>query len=100
MARIADRAYRHSELREIMRLPGFYFRFNNGRESFFTSTNKLLGRYPGVDGMKTGYTDAAGRCLITSATIGFHHYILVQLGSRTSYIFNDAAIMLSWVASR
>jgi D-alanyl-D-alanine carboxypeptidase (penicillin-binding protein 5/6) len=100
MARIADRAYRHAELREIMRLPGFYFRFNSGRESFFTSTNKLLGRYPGVDGMKTGYTDAAGRCLITSATIGFHHYILVQLGSRTSYIFNDAAIMLSWVASR
>jgi D-alanyl-D-alanine carboxypeptidase (penicillin-binding protein 5/6) len=100
MARIAYRAYRHPELREIMAQPGFYFRFNNGRTEFFSSTNKLLGRYPGVDGMKTGYTDAAGRCLITSATVGSRHFILVQLGSRTSYIFEDAARMLSWAGTR
>ncbi len=29
--------------------------------------NMLLGRDPSVDGMKTGYTDAAGYCLIASA---------------------------------
>ena len=29
--------------------------------------NMLLGRDPAVDGMKTGYTDAAGYCLVTSA---------------------------------
>jgi D-alanyl-D-alanine carboxypeptidase (penicillin-binding protein 5/6) len=29
--------------------------------------NMLLGRDPAVDGMKTGYTDAAGYCLIASA---------------------------------
>jgi len=29
--------------------------------------NLLLGRDPSVDGMKTGYTDAAGYCLVTSA---------------------------------
>jgi len=29
--------------------------------------NLLLGRDPTVDGMKTGYTDAAGYCLVTSA---------------------------------
>jgi D-alanyl-D-alanine carboxypeptidase len=27
----------------------------------------LLGRDPSVDGMKTGYTDAAGYCLVASA---------------------------------
>ncbi len=100
MARIAYRAYRHPELREIMRQPGFYFQFNGGRSTFLKSTNKLLGVYPGVDGMKTGYTVAAGRCLITSATVGSRHFILVQLGSRTTYIFNDAARMLSWAAAR
>ena len=29
--------------------------------------NALLWRDPSVDGMKTGYTDAAGYCLVTSA---------------------------------
>ena len=30
--------------------------------------NALLWRDPSVDGMKTGYTEAAGYCLVTSAT--------------------------------
>ena len=34
----------------------------------YTNTNKLVNpRYPGVDGMKTGYTRAAGFCLLFSA---------------------------------
>ncbi|MFZ5987641.1 MAG: D-alanyl-D-alanine carboxypeptidase family protein, partial [Bacillota bacterium] len=32
------------------------------------STNEMLGSYPGADGVKTGYTGKAGRCLVTSAT--------------------------------
>ncbi len=36
-----------------------------------TSTNKLINpHYPGVDGMKTGYTRAAGSCLTFSAVRG------------------------------
>lgn len=100
MARIAYRAYRYPELREIMRLRGFYFRFNSGRSTWLKSTNKLLGVFPGVDGMKTGFTNAAGRCLVTSATLNGRSFILVQLGSRTSYIFDDAAAMLQWAALR
>jgi len=34
----------------------------------FHSTNEMLGSYPGADGVKTGYTGQAGRCLVTSAT--------------------------------
>ena len=30
--------------------------------------NRLLGQYPGADGVKVGYTDNAGRCLVASAT--------------------------------
>jgi D-alanyl-D-alanine carboxypeptidase (penicillin-binding protein 5/6) len=100
MARIAYRAYHRPELREIMRQTFYAFRFNTGRVSYLETTNKLLGRCPGVDGMKTGYTDAAGRCLITSATLGGRHLILVQLGSKTSYIFNDAQTVLMWAAGR
>jgi D-alanyl-D-alanine carboxypeptidase (penicillin-binding protein 5/6) len=100
MARIAYRDYHRPELREIMRQTFYPFRFTTGRVEYMRTTNKLLGVVPGVDGMKTGYTDAAGRCLITSATVGGRHVILVQLGSKTSYIFNDAQTMLNWAAAR
>jgi len=32
------------------------------------NTNEMLDVYPGADGVKTGYTGKAGRCLVTSAT--------------------------------
>jgi serine-type D-Ala-D-Ala carboxypeptidase (penicillin-binding protein 5/6) len=40
------------------------FTFNNIRQG---NRNLLLGRDPSVDGMKTGYTDAAGYCLVASS---------------------------------
>ena len=40
------------------------FSYNNIKQD---NRNMLLGRDPMVDGMKTGYTDAAGYCLIASA---------------------------------
>ena len=51
--------------------PGFYplyslrqYTYNNLKQD---NRNMLLGRDPSVDGMKTGYTDAAGYCLVASA---------------------------------
>jgi D-alanyl-D-alanine carboxypeptidase len=43
--------------------------------------NDLLGRYPGVDGMKTGFTCAAGFNLVASATRGGRKLIAVILGA-------------------
>ena len=34
----------------------------------YDNTNKLLAQMPGCNGMKTGYTSAAGRCLVSSAS--------------------------------
>jgi D-alanyl-D-alanine carboxypeptidase len=45
--------------------------------------NDMLGRYPGADGMKTGFTCNAGFNLVASATRGNHHYIAVVLGAPT-----------------
>ena len=52
--------------------PDFYATYYGLRNYTFNSIkqdnrNMLLGRDPAVDGMKTGYTDAAGYCLIASA---------------------------------
>jgi len=47
------------------------------------NTNELLGYCNGVDGVKTGYTGKAGRCLVTSAKRGGMRLISVILGSPT-----------------
>jgi D-alanyl-D-alanine carboxypeptidase len=43
--------------------------------------NGLIGRYPGADGMKTGFTCAAGFNVVASATQGGRRLIAVVLGS-------------------
>jgi D-alanyl-D-alanine carboxypeptidase len=43
--------------------------------------NKLLVRYPGADGMKTGFICASGYNLVASATRGEHRLIAVVLGA-------------------
>ena len=45
--------------------------------------NGLIGRYPGADGMKTGFTCAAGFNLVASATHGGKRLIAVVLGAAT-----------------
>ena len=100
MARIAYRAYREPVLRQMMNLKHTNFIFANGRVEMLKSTNKLLARSPIFNGMKTGYTFAAGRCLISSASSGGREVILIQLGSRTNYIFDDAERVMRWGLSR
>ncbi len=66
---------------------------------FWTNTNLLLGQYPGVIGIKTGWTPAAGECLLFEATHGKRTLIGVVLDSaatKTGATFTDAAKMLNW----
>ncbi|NJD68477.1 MAG: D-alanyl-D-alanine carboxypeptidase [candidate division NC10 bacterium] len=41
--------------------------------------NQLLGQFVGADGVKTGYTSSAGRCLVAAATRGERQLIAVLL---------------------
>lgn len=50
------------------------------------NTNEMLDLYPGADGVKTGYTGLAGRCLVTSATRDNWRIISVVMGCPTRYI--------------
>lgn len=98
MARIAYVAYREPVLRRMMQKRALYFRHNSGRVTLLKATNKLLERSAAYNGMKTGYTDAAGRCLVSSGRINGREIILVQFGSKTKYIFDDAERMMSWAS--
>lgn len=51
-----------------------------GREIKFASTNALLGRLPGTEGLKTGNTSQAGQCLIAYVRRQDHEVWLVMLG--------------------
>jgi D-alanyl-D-alanine carboxypeptidase len=50
-------------------------------DEFIPTHNMLLGRYPGADGMKTGFTCASGFNLVASAERSGHRYIAVVLGA-------------------
>jgi D-alanyl-D-alanine carboxypeptidase (penicillin-binding protein 5/6) len=54
------------------------YRYNNITQS---NRNRLLWVDPTVDGMKTGFTDNAGYCLITSARRGPRRLVSVVLGA-------------------
>lgn len=58
------------------------------------NTNELLGAYPGVDGVKTGFTGKAGRCLVTTAQRNGMRVVTVVMGSPTRTARANASIAL------
>lgn len=57
----------------------------DGGVRYLYNTNRLLELYPGTNGIKTGTTDAAGQCLVASATRNGRQLISVVLGSSDRY---------------
>ncbi len=96
LALIARAAYANPTIRSIVCLPRLVFRYANGRTRELQNTNKLLSRLPYCNGMKTGYTDAAGKCLIASGTRPGRDVIVVVLGDSSSRVWRDASALLSW----
>src|SRR5690606_32668172 len=48
------------------------------------NTNGLIGRYPGADGMKTGFICSSGFNVVASARREGRHLIAVVMGSRSA----------------
>ncbi|NUQ70213.1 MAG: D-alanyl-D-alanine carboxypeptidase [Chthonomonadales bacterium] len=62
------------------------------KDTYLRNHSKFLGRYRGADGIKTGYTAAAGRCFVGSATRDGWRLISVVLNSPDMYA-ETAALM-------
>jgi serine-type D-Ala-D-Ala carboxypeptidase (penicillin-binding protein 5/6) len=58
----------------------------------YLNKNLMLRRYPGANGVKTGYTTRAGHCLVASATRNGRSLVAVVLNSRDPY--GDATKLL------
>lgn len=77
----------------LLRAAPHHHRYN------WQNTNLLLGKYPGVIGIKTGWTKQAGECLLFEATHNKRTLIGVVLHSaatKTGATFTDAERLLNW----
>ena len=89
-------AYRSPLIRSYTATKAFNFRFNDGRTRLIENTNKLLKTVPYCDGLKTGTTNAAGRCLVCSGSENGRSTIAVVLKSNTPNIWKDSEKLLAW----
>jgi len=61
------------------------------------NTNTLLGNYDGLDGLKTGFTNAAGWCFVGTAMRDGRRIIAVTMGSSDRDVrFTDSTILLNY----
>jgi serine-type D-Ala-D-Ala carboxypeptidase (penicillin-binding protein 5/6) len=80
------------ELAEIAALPLYEFQEPSGRQHRLLNHNKLLRRYPGAIGLKTGYTRQAGHTFVGAARRDGRTMIAVVLDTDDTY--GSAAALL------
>lgn len=72
--------------------PQYYSFFDQQQFTYrghtYVNTNHLLGHMPGVDGLKTGFTNAAGFNLDASAMRNGHRLIVVVMGNSSGAVRN------------
>ncbi len=104
LARLADYALQNEEFSKIVKTQNYTIVIN-GYPKNISNTNELLGNYEGIYGVKTGFTNGANRCLVTSCKRGDLDVICVVLGCDTkkdrtrdsvkllNYIFNNYCVI-------
>jgi D-alanyl-D-alanine carboxypeptidase len=70
----------------------------DGTSRIAVNTNHLLNTYPGVVGLKTGYTTEAGRVLVTAFEVEDQTFVVVVMGSEDH--FADSAAILDYLTQR
>lgn len=83
-----------NECPEVLHYSGIWTDTLRGGETMLVNTNKLLRRYEGITGLKTGTTGGAGVCISASASRDGLDLIAVVLGSSSSAERFEAATTL------
>lgn len=79
---------------EVLHYSGIWTDSLRNGQTMLVNTNKLLRRYDGITGLKTGTTGGAGVCIAASATRNGLNLIAVVLGSSSSAERFEAATKL------
>ncbi len=82
LAKLSEVAMRNAVFRELVKEEREIITPVSGYRAYVLhNTNRLLGRIPGVEGVKTGFTSKAGRCLIAKVSQNGSDLLLVILNS-------------------
>lgn len=104
LAKIADYALQNETFAKIVKTSNYTVTIDGNSKSLH-NTNELLGYLDGVYGVKTGFTNGANRCLVTSCKRGDLDVICVVLGCDTkkdrgldsieliNYTFNNFSVV-------
>ena len=99
MARIAVYCMKNPAFREIVGTRRTSIRWLQPKDKWseLNNTNELLGKYKGANGIKTGWTKAAGGCLSASAKRGDIELIAIVMHSPDHDTrFDDAASLFNY----
>jgi len=96
MARVARAVYFNPLLRDIIKTRHCMFHYASGKTIPLQNTNRVLRTYSFCNGMKTGYTDAAGHCLISSGSWSGKDMIAVVLGGSKARVWQESAALLAY----
>ncbi len=92
---MAQAALAYPEIAEVARVRVAQFAPDpSGNPRVANATNQLLGRYPGVIGLKTGYTAKAKKVLVTVARTKGREIVTVVMGAEDH--FGDTTELLAW----
>lgn len=106
LALIAEAALENEEFCEIVNQPTYTVMAEHysGNRNLITTNSLLLENsgyyYSRARGVKTGYTSAAGRCLITTATDGNLNLLVVILGAEDNDYTADGLRYRSFVEAK
>jgi len=96
LARLAAVALKNSEIVKIVSLPFIQVKDVTGEITHdLYSINELLNQLPGMKGLKTGWTEEAGECLVGYMERDGHGLITVILGSEDR--FGETKSLVEWV---
>ncbi|MDB6074294.1 MAG: hypothetical protein JWO89_1934 [Verrucomicrobiaceae bacterium] len=96
LARIAEEADKRPEIREIVKLKKYDFMLGGKKKIALENTNRVLRTYEYCDGMKTGFTEAAGHCLVATGERDGKRRIVVVLNGNATSVWKDAQALLEW----
>ncbi|MFB6465934.1 D-alanyl-D-alanine carboxypeptidase family protein [Cytobacillus sp. Hz8] len=88
MAMMAKELLKYEQITKFTGTYEAYLRENSDKKFWLVNTNRLVKFYPGVDGLKTGYTNDAKYCLTATAQKNGMRVIAVVFGASTSKVRN------------
>lgn len=97
LARLADITMQNLEFAKIVAIENAVLTTENHQDYVVKNVNQLLGKVPGILGVKTGFTTGAGQSLVTLVSRNDHEIILAVLGSTDR--FADTQTLIDWAYS-